>query len=194
MASGNELRAETNAVMCMDYQNAIVGAYTGKGDDELVSRASRVLDHARSSGLKVIYIHVGFRPGFPEVNSRNKMFSEIKMSSERQKMFLAGGSDIHKGVAPRDGDIVIMKHRISAFYGTDLDMILRANGIDTLVMYGIATSGVVLSTLVDAADRDYRTTVIKDCCADMDMELHTCLVDKYFTKRGDVITADDFCR
>ena len=90
-------------------------------------------------------------------------------------MFESGGSDIHADVAPKDGDIVIMKHRVSAFTGTDLEMILRANEIDTLVLFGIATSGVVLSTLVDAADRDYRLTVIRDCCADTDAELHSCL-------------------
>ena len=143
--------------------------------------------------MKVIYIHVGFRPGFPEVSSRNPLFSAIKSSPERQKMFEGVGSDIHETVAPKNGDIVIMKHRVSAFHGTDLDMILRANEIDTLVQFGIATSGVVLSTLVDAADRDYKISVIKDCCADMDEELHTCLIDKYFTKRGEVVTAEEFC-
>jgi len=193
MASGIELRAETTAVMCMDYQNGIVASYAGQGKDELLSRASSVLDHSRSRGMQVIYIHVGFRPGFPEVSSRNSLFSAIKTSPERQKMFEGGGSDIHASVAPREGDIVVTKHRVSAFHGTDLDMILRANEIESLVLFGIATSGVVLSTLVDAADRDYRLTVIKDCCADMDEGLHSCLIDKYFTKRGDVITAEEFC-
>lgn len=193
MKKGSELRAETTAVMCMDYQNGIVAANAGKEQDALLSRASRVLGHARRAGMKVIYIHVGFRPGFPEVSSRNPLFSAIKSSPDRQKMFEGGGSDIHETVAPKNGDIVIMKHRVSAFHGTDLDMILRANEIDTLVQFGIATSGVVLSTLVDAADRDYKISVIKDCCADMDEELHTCLIDKYFTKRGEVVTAEEFC-
>ena len=192
MSKGIELSRERTAVMCMDYQNAIVAAYTGAGQEELVSRASRVLEHARSRGIRVIYIHVGFRPGFPEVSSRNMLFSAIKSSPERQKMFEGGGSEIHASVAPEDGDIVIMKHRVSAFTGTDLEMVLRANDIDTLALFGIATSGVVLSTLVDGADRDYRLFVIKDCCEDTDGELHSCLINKYFTKRGTVITADDF--
>jgi len=72
-------------------------------------------------------------------------------------------------------------------------MILRANEIDTLVLFGIATSGVVLSTLVDAVDADYKVVVIKDCCADRDEELHSCLTERYFTTRGAVITADEFC-
>jgi nicotinamidase-related amidase len=57
-------------------------------------------------------------------------------------------------------------------------MILRARDIDTLVLFGIATSGVVLSTLLHAADADYRLFVIKDCCADLDLDLHACLVDR----------------
>jgi nicotinamidase-related amidase len=189
-----ELRAETTAVMCMDYQNGIVSAYAGNEQDEMLSRASHVLDRGRSAGMKVIYIHVGFRPGFPEVSLRNQLFSAVKSSPERQKMFESGGSDVHEAVAPKDGDIIIMKHRVSAFHGTDLEMILRANEIDTLVLFGIATSGVVLSTLVDAADRDYRIFVIKDCCADRDPELHSSLIERYFPNRGTVVDADEFIK
>lgn len=194
MASKIELRAEKTAVMCMDYQNGIVAAYAGQGQGELLSRASRVVEHARSLRMMVVYVHVGFRPGFPEVGSRNPLFSAIKSSPERQKMFEGGGSGIHAGVAPKDGDIVVMKHRVSAFHGTDLDMILRSNEIDALVLFGIATSGVVLSTLVDAADRDFRIFVIKDCCADRDAELHSCLIERYFPNRGTVVDADEFMK
>ncbi len=87
---------------------------------------------------------------------------------------------------------MVVKHRVSAFTGTDLDMILRANDIDTLVLYGIATSGVVLATLLDAVDADYRTFVIKDCCEDREPEVHACLVDKVFPRYATVISASDF--
>jgi nicotinamidase-related amidase len=71
-------------------------------------------------------------------------------------------------------------------------MILRANAIDTLVLFGIATSGVVLSTLLDAVDADYRAIVITDCCADRDAELHKVLVEKFFPHRGTAMTATEF--
>ena len=71
-------------------------------------------------------------------------------------------------------------------------MILRAGGVDTLVLFGIATSGVVLSTLLEACDSDYRLVVIADCCADFDADLHTCLVERLFPRRADVITASAF--
>ncbi|HEX6464270.1 MAG TPA: isochorismatase family protein [Vicinamibacterales bacterium] len=70
----------------------------------------------------------------------------------------------------------------------------HANDIDTLVLFGIATSGVVLSTLLDASDGDYRLAVIADCCADSDAELHACLIENLFAKRADVITAGEFAR
>jgi nicotinamidase-related amidase len=71
-------------------------------------------------------------------------------------------------------------------------MILRAQEIDTLALFGIATSGVVLSTLLEASDLDYRLIVVKDCCMDMDADLHTTLLDKVFARRAAVITAEEF--
>ena len=71
-------------------------------------------------------------------------------------------------------------------------MILRANDIDTLVLFGIATSGVVLSTLIEASDADYRLAVIGDCCADLDSALHDCLIQRFFPKRGSVFTSEGF--
>ena len=71
-------------------------------------------------------------------------------------------------------------------------MILRANDIDTLVLYSIATSGVVLSTLLEAADSDFRLAVIKDCCADLDSALHDCLVTKFFPSRVSMLSAREF--
>jgi serine/threonine protein kinase len=95
-------------------------------------------------------------------------------------------------LAPKEGEIVITKHRVSPFTGTDLAMILRANDIDTMVLYGIATSGVVLSTLLEAADADFRPAVIKDCCADLDSNLHDCLINKFFPSRASVLSAREF--
>jgi nicotinamidase-related amidase len=71
-------------------------------------------------------------------------------------------------------------------------MILRANEIDTLVLFGIATSGVVLSTLTDASDEDYRLAVISDCCADLDAALHDSLIQRFFPSRGAVLSVEEF--
>jgi nicotinamidase-related amidase len=135
------------------------------------------------------HVQVGFRPGLPEVGSRNTLFAAIRASERHQQLFKGDSGKIHPAVGPVGDDIVVTKHRISAFTGTDLDMILRANDIETLILFGIATSGVVLSTLLYAVDADYRTVVVKDCCADRDLDIHTVLVEKFFPQRTTVPTA-----
>jgi nicotinamidase-related amidase len=174
----------------MDMQTAIVSIYV-EAPAGFTSRAAEVLRSCRDQGMTVIHIQVGFRPGLPEVSARNALFGSIRTSPERQKLFEGDSGRIHPAVTPVGDDIVITKHRISAFTGTDLDMILRAKEIDTLILFGIATSGVVLSTLLDAVDADYRAIVIKDCCADRDREVHSLLVDKFFLQRGTVVTAKE---
>lgn len=99
---------------------------------------------------------------------------------------------IPAAIAPKEGETVVTKHRVCAFTGTDLAMILGANDIDTLVLYGIATSGVVLSTLLEASDADFRLAVIRDCCADLDSSLHDCLINKFFPSRAAVLSAREF--
>jgi nicotinamidase-related amidase len=180
-------RAST-AVLAMDCQKAIVGFYV-KDQQGFLERSAGILNMARSAGIMVIHIKVGFRPGLPEIGTRNTLFAALKSSPQHQETFMTEKGDIHPALGPKEGDIVVTKHRVSAFAGTDLDQILRANEIETLVLFGIATSGVVLSTLVEASDQDYRVVVVKDCCVDQDEVLHAALVDRYFPKRGTVVTA-----
>jgi nicotinamidase-related amidase len=138
----------------------------------------------------VIYAVIGFRPGYPEVSARNKIFAPLALR-------LSGaGSDeatrIHPDVAPEPGDIIVTKRRVSAFAGSDLDMVLRAGDIDHLVLTGIATSGVVLSTLRQAADLDFGLTVLADGCLDADPEVHRVLTEKVFPRQADVTTVADW--
>ncbi|HEY2001982.1 MAG TPA: isochorismatase family cysteine hydrolase [Acidobacteriaceae bacterium] len=178
------------AVLSMDCQAGIVSIYTREAKDAFLARVASVLKHARAAGMTVIHVQVGFRPGFPEISSRNALFAAIQTSEQHQQLFREPLGAIPEIIAPQNDEIVITKHRISAFAGTDLAMILRAKNIDTLVLCGIATSGVVLSTLTDAADADYRLAVIGDCCADLDSALHDCLIQRFFPKRGSVLSSE----
>jgi nicotinamidase-related amidase len=180
-----------SAVLSMDNQAGIVSIYV-KEPQGFLENAASVLERSRSAGMRVIHVQVGFRPNLPEVGARNPLFSAIKNSAQHQKLFQGTLGAIHPALVPQDDDIVITKHRVDAFNGTDLEMILRANDIDTLILFGIATSGVVLSTLLHAADADYRLVVIRDCCADLDPELHACLVEKVFPRQGSVLTAAEY--
>jgi nicotinamidase-related amidase len=104
------------------------------------------------------------------------------------------GADIPEAIQPRPGDVVVVKHRVSAFHGTDLETILRAKGVDTLVLAGIATSGVVLSTARHAADADYRLVIAKDACADRDDEVHRVLTEKVFPRQAAVVSTAEIIR
>ncbi|HWA09883.1 MAG TPA: isochorismatase family cysteine hydrolase [Opitutaceae bacterium] len=177
------------AVLCMDYQAGIVAGLPGN-QDALLQRAAETLAAARQAKLMVIHVVVAFRPGHPEIGPNNLLFSGLKQSGR----FAAGdqNSDIHPAVFPQPGDIVVTKRRVSAFAGSDLELILRARGIDTLVLFGIATGGVVLSTVRQAADSDYRLVVLADACADREADVHRCLVEKILPRQATVVPADAF--
>lgn len=171
----------------MDFQTAVVQGHGGSDTDGLLARTAALLAAARATGAMVGYIVVGFRPGYPEVSANNRSFATVRESG--RFVHDAPGTEIHSALPPQDGDVVITKHRVGAFAGTDLAMILRAGRIDTLILAGIATSGVVLSTVRHAADADYRIVVAADCCGDADPEVHRCLMDKVFPRQGTVVTA-----
>ncbi len=178
------VEAEQSVVLIMDYQTEIVANYASDGG--LVERAAGVLNAARKAGIPVIYVVVSFREGYPEVGSRG-VFQFVKGTGR-----MVQGTDavaVHSGVAPKPGDVVVTKKRIGAFTGSDLEVILRSMGRYTLYMMGVATSGVVLSTVRLATDMDYNPVVITDCCSDRDEEVHRVLTQKVFPQR---ITAEEF--
>lgn len=183
------MQHEKTAVLIMDYQNAIVENYSG-GVAELLPSAARVLDAARQAKMQVIYVVIGFRPGYPEISKDNKSFNALRESGR----FAHGdaATQIHPDVAPHENDLIVTKHRVSAFSGSDLEMLLRANQINSLVLMGIATSGVVLSTLRYAADLDFKITVLSDCCADQDARVHQCLLEKVFPRQADVMRSSEW--
>jgi nicotinamidase-related amidase len=175
-------------VLSMDFQNDVVSRFVNVSPD-LLDRAAQVLDLARKAAIPVIHVVVRFRPGHPEVADRGlfKMVREMNGLVEG-----TAGAEIHPVLAPRDGDIVVIKRRVSAFAGSDLDCILRGLGRTHLVLMGVATSGVVLSTVRAAADLDFQMNVIADCCADRDPEVHRVLLEKVFAGMAPAITAEEF--
>ena len=181
-----------SAMLSMDLQSGIVSVYAPDGD--VVTRAATLLQHGRDLGLTIIHVKVGFRPGVPEIHDRNMLLGGIKKSPMHQQFFAGSSGSIHQAVAPHEGDLVVTKSRINAFAGTDLALLLRAREIDTLVLFGMATSGVVLSTALAAADADYRLFIVKDCCADLDPSVHACLIEKVFPRFSTVLTAEEFLR
>jgi nicotinamidase-related amidase len=176
-------------MLSMDLQSGIVSVYASDGD--LVTRAGTLLQHGRDAGLTIVHVKVGFRPGLPEIHQRNVLLAGIKASAAHQQLFAGPSGSIHPAVAPHETDLVVTKSRVNAFVGTDLALLLRAKDIDTLVLFGIATSGVVLATTLAAADADYRLFIVKDCCADLDEAVHACLMDKIFPRCATVLSSEE---
>ena len=175
------------ALLVMDYQvDTLTRFMTEAQSADVIARVPELIALARDAGMMVVHVVVAFRPGHPEVSPRNPVFSRPKAN----EMLVAGseGAAIHPAAAAREGEPIVVKHRISPFVGTDLEMLLRANGIDTLVLAGVHTSGVVLSTVRQAVDLDYRLIVVRDCCADPDAELNAMLLDMVIAKQADVVT------
>ncbi len=170
------------ALLIMDVQAEIVERF---GDPGLTERLALAAGAARGAGVRVIYVKVGFREGYPEISPRNATFSRI---AELGGFLEGASSEVHAAVAPQPGDVVVTKRRVSAFAGSDLDVVLRAGGIQALVLSGIATSGVVLSTLRQAADLDFSLTVLSDGCLDADEEVHRVLCEKVFPRQAQDLT------
>ena len=178
---------QNTALLVMDVQGAIVKMLTDRAS--FFTALNKAIAKARNSNIPVIYVVVGFRKGYPEASANNKSFSALKGS---MNLDTAEGTEVDASVAPQPGDIVITKKRTSAFTGSDLEVVLRSLGISHIVLTGIATSGVVLSTLREAADKDYAITVLSDCCADRDDEVHRVLTTKVFPRQAEVITAEEW--
>jgi nicotinamidase-related amidase len=137
----------------------------------------------------VVYVRVSFRPGCPEIGDRNQTFARFAQAGT---LVEGESTRVHPAVAPQPGEVVVTKRRVSAFAGSDLDVVLRAGGTDALVLTGISTSGVVLSTLRQAADLDFSLTVLSDACADPDAEVHRVLCEKVFPHQAQVLTVADW--
>jgi len=179
----------STALLILDVQQGIVERFTG-GDDGYLGRLATAITAARAADVMVGYVTIAFRAGYPEVSDRNKSFAAIAGTGRFTDD--DPGIRIPGAVAPAPGEPMVIKRRVSAFASSDLDVLLRARGTDHLVLAGIATSGVVLSTLRQAADLDYRLTVLADGCLDADPEVHQVLVGKVFPRQAEVTTVADW--
>ena len=176
------------ALLLMDYQNAVLGAVPEP--EPVLDRARAALDWARANEVQVVYVRVAFSAeDHAKVPGHSKAFAPVAAGN-----FLLDGSPeaaLHDSFDVQDGDIHVRKTRFGAFSTTDLYRDLRAKGVDTLVVAGISTSGVVLSTLRDAADQDYRLFVLADATADPDPEVHRVLIEKVFPNQADILETGD---
>ncbi|MGE3691033.1 MAG: cysteine hydrolase family protein [Novosphingobium sp.] len=136
----------------------------------VLANTATAIATARKAGARVGYVRVGFSPDYRECPPASPIFSGARANG----IFQLGtkGTEVHPAVAPQEGDFDVVKHRVSPFYATSLEAILRANGIERIVMCGVSTNGVVHSGAREAHDRDYEVVILEDCCAGVTPDEH----------------------
>lgn len=179
--------ATGTALLIMDMQRGVVERLDTARP--LATRLAEAAATARAAGALVVYVGVGYLPGHPEIGPASA-FTQLKASGA----FTLGApeAELHEALTSEPGDVHVTKKRFSAFSGSELELVLRARGIDHLVLTGMVTSGVVLSTVREASDKDYALTVLSDGCVDYDDEVHRVLVEKVFPRQAEIRTIDDW--
>ena len=154
-----------------------------------LANTAKAIAAARAAGAKVGYVRVGFSSDYRECLSASPIFSGARANG----IFQLGthGTEVHPAVAPQPGDFDIVKHRVSPFYGTSLEPILRAQGIQRIVMCGVSTNGVVHSGAREAHDRDYEVVILEDCCAGVTPDEHMHAI-ACLGRFAQIVTSSDF--
>lgn len=164
------------AVIAIDLQNdfGAAGGYVDsfgvplEGTRATIEPIARVLTAARAANLPVVYTRIEFRRDLSNLGQPGSPNREI-IGLEGDGDYLIEGTwntDIVDELSPQPGDLVVSKHRYSAFFETNLDELLRERGITNLVFVGWTTSVCVESSVRDAVFRDYRCLVLEDCTAE----------------------------
>ena len=172
------------ALLLLDFQYGVLDTVRNSAD--VLSRAEVALCWARQQRVQVAHVRVAFtEEDFARVPAHNKALRQVVES----RRFADGSREaaIHSRVAPQGRELVVRKTRFGAFSTTELHRLLQELGIDTLILAGISTSGVVLSTVRDALDRDYEIYVLADSIADHDPQLHDALVERLLRQSVNVI-------
>jgi nicotinamidase-related amidase len=190
----------TTALVLIDLQNEFChaeGAFARLGHDvsampAVAERTRRLLAAAREKNMVVLFVRATYDgevlsgPLAETYNRRHFTNSQCLEGS--------WDADWYAGLAPREGatsEITIVKHRFSAFWGTEIDLVLRANNIRSLVFTGVVTSGCVESTLRDAFFRDYYVVCAEDCVAEASPERHNASLTKMRQAFGEVLKAEE---
>ncbi|VTU18904.1 Peroxyureidoacrylate/ureidoacrylate amidohydrolase RutB [Variovorax sp. PBL-H6] len=165
--------------LVLDMENDLVHAEgpNGRAAYGEQVRGRRVLEHtrtaldkARAAGMHIGFVRVGFSPDYRECPPDSPIFS----GARKNGIFKLGewGTQVHPDLGQQPGDFDIVKHRVSPFYATSLEAVLRAHAIRRIYCSGISTNAVVQATVREGHDRDYEMVVLEDACCGLSAEEH----------------------
>lgn len=190
MTEPPRLDPTTTALLVMDFQVGLLARLPDP--DTLVNRVGATVSEARAHGSHVGWVRVAFTDADFDAIPAHSVMARQAAPGQREAFHAdAPTSSIHPRLEPRPEDVTVRKTRMGAFTTTDLDQQLRRRGVDTLLLAGFSTSGVVLSTVREGLDRDYRILVLADACADPDPETHAFLLETLFPRHATVLGSED---
>lgn len=136
----------------------------------ILANTRRAIDKARAAGVPIGFVRVGFSSDYRECPPNSPIFS----GARKNGIFRLGtwGTEVHPDLGKQPGDFDVVKHRVSPFYSTSLEAILRANGIRRLYCSGISTNAVVQAAVREGHDRDYEIVLLEDACCALSAEEH----------------------
>ncbi len=185
-APGALEQGSDTVLLVMDIQSMIVAP----APPEMLAAVARAIAGARTARVPVVYVRVALRPGRAGVSPRNRRLTRLHAELTEG----APGLQFHPAIAPEPDDIVLTKHRVSAFAGSGLDVLLRSLGTTRIVLTGVSTSTVELMTAMIAADLDFDITVLSDGCFDSRPRVHDLLMSDVFPAMATVATAGEWLR
>jgi nicotinamidase-related amidase len=180
----------STALLILDMQENLLQRL--EGSEKLIDTVSKAIQYARENEIPVVYAVVGFRKGLPEISIHNKTFGNL--ASMLEKTSMESFMTIVPQLAPVENEPVVIKKRFSAFVGSDLEVILRSQQAKHLVMCGVVTSGVILSTALEAADKDYQLTILSDGCQDQQPDVHQMLMEKILPRHAIIQTCEEWIK
>ena len=196
MLESFQLSSANTALLVVDVQNdfchnqGVFSKYKSATLDHVeqaVSKLSALIEKCRQSNLPIIFI----RTTHSDWTNSPSWLKRMEGAGEKMRICApdSWGSDFYN-VAPKEGDCIVTKHRYSAFIGTDLDLILRSQGIENIFVTGVATNVCVESTARDAYHRDYNVILIDDCCGAYDNTEHGATLNNISKFFGTVTTSE----
>lgn len=180
----------SSALILLDVQVGVVSSLPPFEREKVLGNLTRAITAARAVGVPVIHVIVSYRRNYPDASPRNSLMNRVRKAGR----LLEGTPDVR--ICPEievlPEDVIVTKRRTSAFFGTDLEIILRTANIDTLFLAGVSSLMTVESTARDAFDRDFHLFVLGDCCSDRDVGAHETALTILLPRVSTVCTTEEF--